>query len=260
MATCWCAPRGTRHYWGNLLIFDEAPRPGDRERWSALFEAEFADERGCAIAPSPGPGRRVAGSAREEFEPAGYEFDRMVASWPRAASCVATAGESGGAHPAARPSPAPIPRCGAGDRAAVAGRDQRFDEAMHRDFTRSRRPSCGRSSSPDTAPGMSPSMAAPRGAWQLRVVVTDGRAASRRSTRPRRTAAGHLLPAGRRGGADERRRAPGDLRRPRLPRSTALRIARFRPVERVAAYRCSRRARAEAASGQAPRATPARPA
>jgi ribosomal protein S18 acetylase RimI-like enzyme len=38
------SPTNPTHYWGNLLVFDDAPAPGDGERWEALFVAEFADE------------------------------------------------------------------------------------------------------------------------------------------------------------------------------------------------------------------------
>jgi ribosomal protein S18 acetylase RimI-like enzyme len=38
------SPTNPTHWWGNLLLFDEAPAEGDRERWEALFVAEFADE------------------------------------------------------------------------------------------------------------------------------------------------------------------------------------------------------------------------
>jgi ribosomal protein S18 acetylase RimI-like enzyme len=38
------SPTNPTHYWGNLLVFDEAPGAGDGERWEALFAAEFADE------------------------------------------------------------------------------------------------------------------------------------------------------------------------------------------------------------------------
>jgi ribosomal protein S18 acetylase RimI-like enzyme len=39
------SPTNPTHFWGNLLVFDDAPGPGDGERWEALFAAEFADDR-----------------------------------------------------------------------------------------------------------------------------------------------------------------------------------------------------------------------
>ena len=35
------SPRNPTHWWGNLLLFDAPPEPGDGERWDALFEAEL---------------------------------------------------------------------------------------------------------------------------------------------------------------------------------------------------------------------------
>jgi ribosomal protein S18 acetylase RimI-like enzyme len=37
------SPTNPTHYWGNLLVYDDAPGPGDGERWEAVFAAEFAD-------------------------------------------------------------------------------------------------------------------------------------------------------------------------------------------------------------------------
>src|SRR5262245_44505048 len=36
------SPGNPSHFWGNLLLFDQPPAPGDGERWEALFAAEFA--------------------------------------------------------------------------------------------------------------------------------------------------------------------------------------------------------------------------
>ena len=38
------SPGNPAHYWGNLLLFDEAPGEGDAARWEALFDEEFGDE------------------------------------------------------------------------------------------------------------------------------------------------------------------------------------------------------------------------
>jgi ribosomal protein S18 acetylase RimI-like enzyme len=38
------SPTNPTHFWGNLLVFDEAPAAGDGERWEALFTAAFADD------------------------------------------------------------------------------------------------------------------------------------------------------------------------------------------------------------------------
>ena len=33
------------YFWGNLLIFDRPPLPGDFEKWRAIFKREFTDPR-----------------------------------------------------------------------------------------------------------------------------------------------------------------------------------------------------------------------
>ncbi|MSO96487.1 MAG: N-acetyltransferase [Thermoleophilia bacterium] len=38
------SPSNPAHYWGNYLLFDEAPSPGDAPRWEARFDAEFGQE------------------------------------------------------------------------------------------------------------------------------------------------------------------------------------------------------------------------
>lgn len=37
------SPSNHTFWWGNFLLFDEAPEAGDLERWTALFDAEFKD-------------------------------------------------------------------------------------------------------------------------------------------------------------------------------------------------------------------------
>jgi ribosomal protein S18 acetylase RimI-like enzyme len=70
------SPSNPWHYWGNLLIFDRAPRAGDGAHWEALFDEAFQDE--------PRVGHRCfgwdttdgeAGAAREEFGGRGYEIE-----------------------------------------------------------------------------------------------------------------------------------------------------------------------------------------
>ncbi len=38
------SPSNPTHHWGNLLLFDAPPQPGDGHRWEALFADAFADE------------------------------------------------------------------------------------------------------------------------------------------------------------------------------------------------------------------------
>ena len=38
------SPSNPAFWFGNFLVFDDAPGPGDGARWERLFEREFADE------------------------------------------------------------------------------------------------------------------------------------------------------------------------------------------------------------------------
>jgi RimJ/RimL family protein N-acetyltransferase len=73
------SPSNPGHYWGNLLLFDDAPGAGDGPRWEQRFDAEFA---GC-----PGIDHRTfawdrndgeLGAAREELLERGYTFEDTV--------------------------------------------------------------------------------------------------------------------------------------------------------------------------------------
>lgn len=73
------SPSNPTFYWGNLLLFDEPPRPGDGPTWEKLFEHEFADEpraRHRTFAWDQAHGE--AGAAREEFVERGYDLDESV--------------------------------------------------------------------------------------------------------------------------------------------------------------------------------------
>jgi hypothetical protein len=73
------SPGNPTHYWGNLLVFDDAPAAGDGERWEGLFAAEFAGE--------PRIGHHtfawdqtddVRGAVETEFAARGYDVDLSV--------------------------------------------------------------------------------------------------------------------------------------------------------------------------------------
>ena len=73
------SPGNPAHYWGNLLLFDDAPRHRDGERWERLFELEFGESP--AVEHVTLAWDRVdgaLGSAREEFVARGYELDEVV--------------------------------------------------------------------------------------------------------------------------------------------------------------------------------------
>jgi ribosomal protein S18 acetylase RimI-like enzyme len=73
------SPSNPAHYWGNLLLFDEAPVAGDALPWEAMFDEAFADEprvRHRTFAWDRTDG--VAGAAQEEFVSRGYRMDESV--------------------------------------------------------------------------------------------------------------------------------------------------------------------------------------
>ena len=73
------SPGNPAHYWGNLLLFDDAPQHQDGERWERLFELEFGENpmvEHVTLAWDRVDG--ALGSAREEFVARGYELDEVV--------------------------------------------------------------------------------------------------------------------------------------------------------------------------------------
>jgi ribosomal protein S18 acetylase RimI-like enzyme len=73
------SPGNPEHYWGTLLVFDDPPGVGDRERWEELFEQELRDDprvRHRTFAWDCVEG--VAGAAAEEFVAHGYRLDDSV--------------------------------------------------------------------------------------------------------------------------------------------------------------------------------------
>jgi ribosomal protein S18 acetylase RimI-like enzyme len=73
------SPGNPAHWWGNLLLFDDAPKAGDGARWERLFDSEFGDEP--LVAHVTLAWDRVDGAvgrAREEFVSRGYELEEAV--------------------------------------------------------------------------------------------------------------------------------------------------------------------------------------
>jgi ribosomal protein S18 acetylase RimI-like enzyme len=73
------SPQRPDHWWGNLLLFEAPPGPGDGERWEGLFEEEFCDlsrVRHRTFAWDTTDGEE--GAAAQEFAARGYDLDRMV--------------------------------------------------------------------------------------------------------------------------------------------------------------------------------------
>jgi ribosomal protein S18 acetylase RimI-like enzyme len=73
------SPSNPVHWWGNLLLFDGPPEPGDGPRWERLFAAEFADEprvRHRTFGWDRVDG--AEGEAEPELARRGYELERSV--------------------------------------------------------------------------------------------------------------------------------------------------------------------------------------
>jgi ribosomal protein S18 acetylase RimI-like enzyme len=135
------SPSNPLHYWGNLLLFDRAPRPGDGERWEALFEAELGGDplvRHRSFAWDDPSG--FAGAAREEFGPRGYEVEESVGLVAEADRVVAHHRENRDVTVRALD-----PEAGAEEELwdavvelQVAGREESQEEHEYRAFSRAR--------------------------------------------------------------------------------------------------------------------------
>jgi ribosomal protein S18 acetylase RimI-like enzyme len=70
------SPGNPTYWWGNLLLFDDAPAPGDGERWQRLFAQEFAarpEVTHCTLGWDRPDGD--AGAAAEELVARGFELE-----------------------------------------------------------------------------------------------------------------------------------------------------------------------------------------
>ena len=73
------SPGNPSFWWGNLLIFDDAPGAGDGARWEQLFAREFAEVP--EVRHRTFTWDRVdggAGAAEDEFKGRGYEIERTA--------------------------------------------------------------------------------------------------------------------------------------------------------------------------------------
>lgn len=73
------SPSNPAHWWGNLLLFGDAPAVGDRARWERLFELEFGDVpqvEHVTLAWDRVDG--ALGRATEEFVSRGYVLEEIV--------------------------------------------------------------------------------------------------------------------------------------------------------------------------------------
>lgn len=135
------SPGNPGHYWGNLLLLDEPPASGDRNRWESAFEHEFGGTPGVrhrTFAWDLADGQ--LGAAREEFCEHSYFIEQMVGLAADAAAIRP--------HPRANAEvtvrtldPEPGGDADLWDQVVelqVVARDPRFEEQMHREHCRSR--------------------------------------------------------------------------------------------------------------------------
>ncbi|MES2854654.1 MAG: GNAT family N-acetyltransferase [Bdellovibrionota bacterium] len=71
-------PTNPTYFWGNLLIFDRPPRPGDFDTWTALFKKEFTDPRIYHVTIGWDSDTGEVGAV-DEFVANGYELENMAA-------------------------------------------------------------------------------------------------------------------------------------------------------------------------------------
>ena len=135
------SPSNPAHYWGNLLLFDDAPGPGDAPRWEALFDAAFADEprvRHRTFAWDRVDG--AMGAAHEEFVTRGYDLEESVGLVAHRDELRPHPRENGDVV-VQELDPAPGAAADLWDaviEVQVAGRDPAHDEHQHRGFVRAR--------------------------------------------------------------------------------------------------------------------------
>ena len=133
------SPSHPEFYWGNLLVLDGPPTPGDGARWERWFDAEFGGDprvRHRTFAWDTVDGS--LGRAREEFVSRGYEAEETVG--------LVAAPET--LHPHPRENREVMVRGLDPDADAdlweqvvelqVASRGEQFDEDMYREFCRQR--------------------------------------------------------------------------------------------------------------------------
>jgi ribosomal protein S18 acetylase RimI-like enzyme len=67
------SPSNPGHFWGNFLLFDAPPAPGDADPWEERFAAEFADSRHTSFGWDSLGGEM--GAAPAEFGDRGYRIE-----------------------------------------------------------------------------------------------------------------------------------------------------------------------------------------
>jgi len=80
------SPANPTHWWGNLLLFDRPPGPGDGERWEERFDAEFGDDPRVRHRALAWDALGELGDAEAELVARGYRIEHT-------AGLVATPGQ-----------------------------------------------------------------------------------------------------------------------------------------------------------------------
>ena len=73
------SPGNPHHWWGNLLLFDDPPAPGERLAWEARFAAEFAPDREVRHVTLAWDRASGELGAADEFVAAGYTLEETIA-------------------------------------------------------------------------------------------------------------------------------------------------------------------------------------
>ncbi|HET9102765.1 MAG TPA: GNAT family N-acetyltransferase [Solirubrobacteraceae bacterium] len=73
------SPSNPTHWWGNLLLFDEPPAPGEMRSWERRFATEFATDTGVRHVTLAWDRTDGALGAANEFVVAGYALEETVA-------------------------------------------------------------------------------------------------------------------------------------------------------------------------------------
>jgi len=73
------SPSNPRHWWGNLLLFDDAPGPGERHSWEQRFATEFAPDREVQHVTLAWDRTTGEIGAADEFTRAGYTLEETIA-------------------------------------------------------------------------------------------------------------------------------------------------------------------------------------
>ena len=212
------SPSNPRHWWGNLLLFDNPPGPGERASWELHFADEFAPDREVQHVTLAWDRTTGELGAAAEFTDAGYTLEETIA-------LVCDPGDLR-PHPRADRSvrirvldPSPGADLTVWDQVAdvqaVRPAGRRGRRAPRARSSSSGWRTCASCSATDGAPGTPRSPATvswpAAGSWS----AAAGPATSQ-WTRWRLSPAGHLLAARRRGGPSRRRalrcRPAGHLR------------------------------------------------